>query len=228
MKTADPTPVEAILGYQFDRSDRCESALTHPSLEGAANYQRLEFLGDRVLGLIVAEALLERFPDEREGVLSRRLTNLVRKEAIAEIAESVDLGPEIKMSVTAETGSGRENPAVLADVLEALVGAVFMDGGFVAARDVVRKLWHTALDGDGTAEKDPKSLLQEWAQARGFAPPTYTTTGREGPDHGPTFSICAEVPGQGEATASGPSKRAAEQDAAALLLAQLSGGKERS
>lgn len=222
MKQSDQTLTGSLLGYQFESRDRLNCALTHPSLEGAENYQRLEFLGDRVLGLVIAEALLERFPDEREGVLSRRLTNLVRREAIAAVAEGINLGAAIKMSGTAEGGGGRKNPAVLADVLEALIGAIFQEAGYDVARDVVRRLWQTSLDSDDLADKDAKSRLQEWAQGRGLEAPVYTEVGRQGPDHGPTFSIRAEVAGQGEATASGLSKQAAEQDAAAALLAQLS------
>lgn len=215
--------VEAALAYDFEDATLLERALTHPSLENRPNYQRLEFLGDRVLGLAIAAALYRRFPGEREGRLSRKLTNLVRRETLARVAEDIGLGPWIHLAGTAEVGGGRENPAVLADVLEALIGAVYLEAGYAAAEHVVLRLWDALLEDGDLAEKDAKSALQEWAQARGMEPPTYRLVERTGPDHDPTFRIAADIEGRGHAEGSGPSKRVAEQEAAALLLARLQG-----
>lgn len=216
--------LEALLGYRFGRPELAEHALTHPSLEGRPNYQRLEFLGDRVIGLAVSNALYENFPDEREGRLSLRLTNLVRKETLAKIARRLGLGRCIRLADAATGGGGRENPALLADVLEAVLGAVFLDGGYQAAEDLIARLWQGSFDGSAEAIKDAKSSLQEWAQARGLAPPSYDLISRSGPDHDPTFHISALVDGYEPSEGKGASKRAAEQEAASELLSALKGG----
>lgn len=213
--------LEAVLGYRFDDQQLLVQALTHPSLDGSPHYQRLEFLGDRVVGLVIAEALYEMFPDEREGSLSRRLAYLVRRETLGEIALEVGLAPHIRMADSAEAAGGRENQALLSDVLEAVIAALYKEGGYALARDFMRRYWESRLTDSDVKLKDAKSALQEWAQGRGLKAPTYKTIDRTGPDHDPTFRISVEIPGHGEAEAEGSAKRDAEQDAAGILLAEL-------
>lgn len=218
---SDTPDLEAALGHRFSDEQLLLQALTHPSLDGSPHYQRLEFLGDRVVGLAIAEALYELFPEEREGALSRRLAFLVRRETLGEIALEVGLAPHIRMASSAETAGGRENPALLSDILEAVIAALYKEGGYELARDFIRRHWHSRLTDSDVTLKDAKSALQEWAQGRGLKTPTYRTIERTGPDHDPVFRISVEIPGYGQAEAEGSAKRDAEQEAAGILLAQL-------
>lgn len=213
--------LEAALGHRFKDDRLLAQALTHPSLDGSPHYQRLEFLGDRVVGLVIAEALYEMFPEEREGALSRRLAFLVRRETLGEIALEVGLAPHIHMAASAETAGGRENPALLSDILEAVIAALYQEGGYDLARDFIRRHWQSRLTDSDVTLKDAKSTLQEWAQGRGLKTPSYKTIDRTGPDHDPVFRISVEVPGYGKAEAEGSAKREAEQDAAGILLQRL-------
>lgn len=213
--------LEAALGHGFKDKQLLVQALTHPSLDGCPHYQRLEFLGDRVVGLVIAEALYELFPDEREGSLSRRLTYLVRRETLGEIALEVGLAPHIHMTESAEAGGGRENAALLSDVLEAVIAALYQDAGYPAAREFIRRHWESRLTASDVTLKDAKSALQEWAQGRGLKAPAYRVRDRSGPDHDPTFRIAVEITGHGEAEAEGSAKRDAEQEAARVLLDRL-------
>lgn len=213
--------LEAALGHRFKNEQLLAQALTHPSLDGSPHYQRLEFLGDRVVGLVIAEALYELFPDEREGSLSRRLTYLVRRETLGEIALEVGLAPHIHMTESAEAAGGRENLALLSDVLEAVIAALYQEGGYSLARDFIHRHWQSRLTASDVTLKDAKSALQEWAQGRGLKTPSYKVTHRSGPDHHPTFRISVEVPGFGKAEAEGLAKRDAEQEAARILLDRL-------
>lgn len=214
------------LGHRFERSELLAEALTHPSARarrGAPKrgYERLEFLGDRVLGLIVAELLWRRFPEEAEGALTRRHTSLVRRETLTSIAKDVGLGAHIVLSAGEEAAGARANPSVLADVCEAVIAALYLDGGLAAAARFVGRWWEPRLTKLGAPPRDPKTALQEWAQARGRALPAYRTVATEGPAHRRTFTVTVSVDGLPPATASGPSKRAAEAAAAAAALAAL-------
>lgn len=211
------------LGHRFDRPELLLEALTHPSTTGGAgqdgpNYERLEFLGDRVLGLVLADILLKRYGGEREGALARRHADLVRRETLAAVARSMRLGPHIRLSKGESAGGGRENAAILADCCEAVIAALFLDGGLEAAARFIEAQWSPLLAEAGAPPVDAKTELQEWAQERGLPLPAYQTVSSTGPDHKPTFSVEASVEGLPAVAASGGSKRAAEQAAAAELL----------
>lgn len=216
--------IEARIGYAFADADLLESALTHISaLSGrarAASYQRLEFLGDHVLGLAVSDMLYRAFPKAEEGELSRRLADLVRKETCAEVARAIDLGAAIKLGVSEANGGGRRRTAILADVCEALVGAVFVDGGYAAAADLIERLWGERMRALAAPLRDPKTMLQEWAQGRGLPTPAYREVERRGPHHDPEFRVLVELPDLPPAEGVGRSKRVAEQAAAAAMLAR--------
>lgn len=216
--------LEARVGYAFTDQALLDSALTHISaLTGrsrnrAESYQRLEFLGDHVLGLVVSDMLFRAFPKAEEGELSRRLADLVRKETCAEVARGIDLGAAIRVGGSEVSAGGRQRTAILADVCEALIGAVFVDGGYGAAASLVEQLWGERLRSPAHPLRDPKTLLQEWAQGRGLPPPSYREIGRTGPHHDPEFRVTVELPQITPAEGLGRSKRAAEQAAAAALL----------
>jgi ribonuclease-3 len=216
------TALEAAVGYEFKDRDLLERALTHISALGGgsrtSSYQRLEFLGDHVLGLIISDMLFRAFPKADEGELSRRLADLVRRESCAEVARSISLGEALRLG-TSEAGSGgRTRTAILADVCEALVGAVFLDGGYPKAEALVEKLWGERLRAPVKPLRDPKTILQEWAQARGLPTPSYVEVERTGPHHNPLFKIEVSLPNRAPAEGKGRSKRAAEQAAADAML----------
>ncbi|WP_206594944.1 ribonuclease III [Kordiimonas lacus] len=214
---------KTIVGYTFKSPSLLEEALTHPSLSGSHNYQRLEFLGDRVLGLSVATLLLEAFPGEAEGKLNRRFTALVRRETLAEMSRSLGLVDDLMLTPGAETEGTRTKEAVQADVTEAVIGAMYLDGGFEVADAFIRKHWAPLMKEGPSVHKDHKTQLQEWCQARSLPLPYYKMLDRSGPDHSPVFTIQAIVENKGSATAQGNAKRQAEQAAAADLLATLTG-----
>jgi ribonuclease III len=218
--------LEEALGHTFDKSELLLEALTHPSAVrrrgiSRRGYERLEFLGDRVLGLIVAELLWRRFPTEAEGELTRRHTHLVRRDALAEVAQAVGLGAQVIVSPGEDAAGVRENQSVLADVCEAVIAALYLDGGLPAARRFVESRWEARLSALGEPPRDPKTTLQEWVQARGLPLPAYRTVATEGPAHRRRFTVTVSVEGLNPATASGTSKRAAETAAAAAALATL-------
>ncbi|MEF3365674.1 ribonuclease III [Methylocystis sp. 9N] len=211
------------VGHGFADLALLRQALTHVSAAPARrdSYERLEFLGDRVLGLAVAHMLCEAFPDESEGELSRRLAALVRKETCAEVAEEWGVGPHMRLGEGEAQTGGRQKRALLGDICEAIIGAVFLDGGAVAAEEVVRGAFRARMAASGGADlRDAKTRLQEWAQARGLAAPRYLVMGRSGPDHAPSFEVAVEVKGFEPAPGAGASKRSAEQAAAAAFLAR--------
>jgi ribonuclease-3 len=220
--------LEAALGHRFERPDLLDQALTHssashlaaPRRAGSRSYERLEFLGDRVLGLIVAEMLLSAYPDEPEGALARRHADLVRKEALAAVAGEIDLAQHIRLPAIEER-SARTNPSLLADVCEAVIAAVYLDGGFVAAQSFISRLWAPRMAASLAPPKDPKTALQEWAQGRGRKLPAYRLVKSEGPPHQPVFTVAVEVEGVAAIEATGASKRQAEAAAATLLLQQI-------
>lgn len=221
----DFAELEERLGHTFKKPRLLDRALSHRSAvaTGQESYERLEFLGDRVLGLVIADMLLQRFPEDPEGHLSRRLNALVRRETLAEVAREVDVGPYIHLGQS-EEGIGSENPTILADVCEAVIAALYRDGGMETARAFIMRYWSDRLDRDPTPPRDAKSGLQEWTMGRGLGLPKYEETGRTGPDHAPVFTILVSVVGHGSAEATGKSKRLAEQAAATELLARLSEG----
>ncbi len=215
--------LEDRIGYRFTNAALLDHALSHVSaLKGARNragsYQRLEFLGDHVLGLVISDMLFGAFPKADEGELSRRLADLVRKETCAEIARTIDLGAAIRLGASEVNAGGRTRPAILADVCEALIGAVYLDGGFPAAKALVGRLWEARMRTKAQPLRDPKTVLQEWAQARGLPPPSYREIARSGPAHDPQFRVAVELPHFASAEGGGRSKRAAEQAAAAAMI----------
>ncbi len=220
--------LEQKLNYSFQNKSLLDQALTHSSIgEGARatkvgrlhDNERLEFLGDRVLGLLTAEALLERDAAAREGDLALRLNAMVNGETCAAVARAMDLGVALRLSGGETRTGGREKPRVLADACEAVIAAVYVDGGLEAARGVFRRFWTDSLANlDMTLGKDPKTALQEWAQGSGKPLPTYRILTRNGPDHAPTFTIEAVVLGLDPAHGAGPSRQAAEKAAAQALL----------
>jgi ribonuclease-3 len=220
----------AALGHRFQRAELLAEALTHasaatrPARGGEFSNERLEFLGDRVLALVIAEMLFETFGRETEGALARRLAALTRKEALAEVGAALDLGRHLQMSRSeAETG-GRSHPGMLADACEAVIGAVYLDGGLDAARRLIRRRWAPLIGADSHPPQDAKTALQEWAQARGLPLPVYRVLETKGPAHSPLFVVEVRVEGWAPAGGSGRSKRAAEQEAATALFKGLQSG----
>lgn len=212
--------VDLLLQYEFQDRDLLHKALTHGSAvtDPSATYERLEFVGDRVLSLVVAEMLFERFPDENEGKLARRSTALVRRETLAEVAGEIGLGPYIVMSSGEAEAGGRGNPSLLADVCESVIAALYLDGGLAAAARFIHRHWQTRMERSSKPPLDPKTELQEWAQGRGMPLPSYRIAHREGPDHAPTFTIAVSVAEGSQAIGIGSTRRAAEQAAAGTLL----------
>jgi ribonuclease III len=224
-RAAAASDLEARIGYHFQDPGLIDRALTHVSaLKEPRNpirsYQRLEFLGDHVLGLAVSEMLFRAFPRANEGELSRRLADLVRKDACADVARSFDLGAAIKLGSAEIHGGGRLRATILADACEALIGAMFLDGGYAAAAAFVERFWRDRMIALVRPLRDAKTMLQEWAQGRGLPTPIYREIARTGPHHDPEFRVAAELPGRPPAEGLGRSKRSAEQAAAAAMLAR--------
>jgi ribonuclease-3 len=214
-------PLQDKLGYTFKYASLLNAALTHVSAAKASdgqNYQRLEFLGDRVLGLTIAEMLYRTFPKSAEGELSRRLSELVRRETCSEVAVTWDVGPYIKLGPGEAHSGERRNATILADVCEAIIGAVFLDGGYDQANALVERTFRAMLTKSHQSLRDPKSALQEWAQGQGWPPPTYAIVEQIGPDHAPKFRIVVKVRDKESAFGLGASNRVAEQAAARSLL----------
>ncbi len=222
-----------VLGHSFGDLDLLRTALTHPSAltrrsgragprqKGGLDNQRLEFLGDRVLGLVVAEMLYRTFGKEDEGAMAKRLAALVRQEGLAHVARAIDLGSHLILSRGEAEGGGRDNSATLADACEAVIGAIFLDAGLAAARRFVERHWASLVAADANPPQDAETALQEWAQAAGLPLPVYQVVESSGPPHDPTFTVEVRVSGRRAVQASGKSKRAAEQAAAASLMADL-------
>jgi ribonuclease-3 len=219
------SPLETTIGYRFGDPALLERALTHISaLKGAqgrtASYQRLEFLGDHVLGLAISDMLFRAFPKANEGELSRRLADLVRQESCADVARAIDLGVSIRLGASESNSGGRKRIAILADVCEALIGAIFLDGGYKAAAAFVDRFWAERMRTPARPLRDPKTVLQEWAQAKGLPTPSYNEVERTGPHHNPEFRVAVTLPDREPAEGKGRSKRAAEQAAAQEMLAR--------
>ena len=216
--------LDARLGYQFHSRDLLKKALTHASVRQAPgkrrDNERLEFLGDRVLGLAVAELLWEVYPNADEGELARDFNRLVRGRTCAAIARELDLGPLLVLSEAEADSGGRGKETILADACEAVLGAIFLEAGYETARQVVRTLWGARVGASAADATDAKSLLQEWAQGQGLDLPAYVEVDRQGPDHAPRFTAEVRIRGRKPARGEGASKRAAEQAAASAMLAR--------
>jgi ribonuclease-3 len=208
------------LGHEPKELSLFELALTHASSK-AENYERLEFLGDRVLGMVIANALYHRYPTEPEGYLSRRYNVLVAREMCAENGREIGVPELVRLGKQARTDGANQSDNVVGDVVEALIGALLVDGGIEAAQRFILQLWEPDLTGQRKAPKHPKSALQELAAERRCKPPVYEVVGRTGAHHQPKFTIRVSVSGLGEATAEGANKQEAETDAAEALLKQL-------
>lgn len=209
-----------LTGAAPARPDLWFDALTHGSMGEARDYQRLEFLGDRVLGLAIAEWLHERGNDA-EGKLSQRLNALVSRETCADVARSLGIAPHIRLGKQARDDGAQDSDNILGDVMEALIGALFVERGFEAARTFVRKAWQREVAGNRGQRKHPKAALQEWAAGSKRKPPVYTLLSREGPDHAATFLVRVAINGVGEVEARGSSKQEAETAAARDFMAKF-------
>ena len=223
--SADLLAFQGRLGHNFRTPELLVRAVTHASISSSTrpDNQRLEFLGDRVLGLVMAEALLAADEQAAEGLLAPRFNALVRKETCADIARALGLGEVLKLGRSEMMSGGRRKEALLGDAMEAVIAAVYLDAGFAAARDVVLRLWQDRITGVEIDARDPKTALQEWAQARAQTPPMYSALGREGPDHQPVFTVEVRLASGEAETAKAGTKRAAEQAAAKALLARMEG-----
>ncbi|MBL0318720.1 MAG: ribonuclease III [Alphaproteobacteria bacterium] len=220
--------IQKHLGYTFKDSSLLQESLTHPSLKGKAteetivvHYERLEFLGDAVLGLVIAENLIRRYPDENEGGLAKRHSALVCGATLARIAQGLDVGNFIVMTHGERISGGESNKANLEDALEAIIGAIYLDGGLEPAKTFIEFHWQPLMDVMIAPPRDPKTALQEWAQKRGKPIPQYVMIHQEGPAHAPDFTVEVRVEGMKSVRANGSSKRLAERDAAAALLGMI-------
>jgi ribonuclease III len=223
----DLTALEESIGYKFTKRDHLVQALTHVSaisdeMRRDGSYQRLEFLGDRVLGLCIADLLFRTFPQSEEGELSRRLSERVRKESCLSVALQWNLGAYLQLGLGESQSGGRRNRAILADSCEAVIGAVFTDGGYSAALNVVERAFGAHLYAPDAPARDAKTALQEWVQGNKNGSkrpaPTYAILDRTGPDHAPRFRITVHVEGIEPAIGHGTARRQAEQDAARAML----------
>jgi ribonuclease-3 len=219
--------LQKVLGYQFRKINLLQEALTHPSLtqnkEVGKNYERLEFLGDAVLGLIITELLIKEYPDEKEGALAKRRAALVCGKTLAQISQKLDLGSHIAMTVGEDLSGGRQNVTNLENSLEAIIGALYLDGGFTVATEFVHCHWFSFVQALSSPPQDPKTSLQEWAQKNGKPLPEYLATEVIGPSHSPLFTIQVSVQGLEPAIGKGLSKRVAERLAAENMLNKILG-----
>ncbi len=215
--------LKAALVYEFKDLELLRVALTHasaldPADTVAGSYQRLEFLGDRVLGLVVASMLHHHFPKADEGELARRFNHMVKRETCAEIASELGVGDAMRIGQAEAQTGGRKKTALLADICEAIIAAIYLDGGFDAADAFVRRLWEPRMLSWTGPLRDAKTTLQEWAQSKSLPTPRYEVASREGPDHAPSFTVSVIVQGLKNGEGTGGSKRIAEQHAAEAVL----------
>ncbi len=224
--SAELKALEARLGHEFSDPGLLVRAVTHSSMSSATrdDNQRLEFLGDRVLGLVMAQAVLDHDRAATEGQLAPRFNALVRKETCADVARQVDIGAVLKLGRSEMVSGGRRKQALLGDAMEAVIAAVYLDAGFDAAQAMILRLWGDRVRRVEADARDAKTALQEWAQARGLQPPRYVEVARSGPDHAPQFTIEAQLDGQTPTQATAGSKRQAEQAVAKALLARIENG----
>ena len=223
MAAGRPQDLARRLGHDFADPALLETALTHPSFvgRGSDSYERLEFLGDRVLGLAVADLLMELYPAENEGDLARRYALLVDRDSLAQVAGELGLGDWLRMTQGEAAAGTRGSASVLADAMEAVIGALYRDGGFEVAAKVVRRLWAPLAGARLEPPKDAKTVLQEWAQARALSLPVYRVVSRTGPDHALHFTVEVSVTGHAPARGEGRARRAAERAAATALFAAI-------
>lgn len=221
--SADLLAFQARIGHVFRQPALLVRAVTHSSISSPTrpDNQRLEFLGDRVLGLVMSEGLLAADGKATEGQLAPRFNALVRKETCAEVAREVGLGDVLKLGRSEMLSGGRRKEALLGDGMEAVIAAVYLDSGFDAAKALVLRLWGVRISAVETDARDPKTSLQEWAQARAMKPPSYTELGRDGPDHAPQFTVEVKLDNGATEIARAGTKRAAEQAAARTLLSRM-------
>lgn len=221
--SADLNEFSARLGHDFTNTELLVRAVTHSSMSSSTRQdnQRLEFLGDRVLGLVMAKALFDADKNATEGQLAPRFNALVRKETCADVARQIDLGAVLKLGRSEMLSGGRRKEALLGDAMEAVIAAVYLDGGIPAAEKIIRSLWGKRISNVKDDARDAKTALQEWAQARGQTPPNYTETHREGPDHAPIFTVKVTLQSGETETAKAAAKKNAEQAAAKALLQRL-------
>jgi ribonuclease-3 len=219
----DFSNLEKSIGYKFNDTTYVERALTHSSANQNSDkldYERLEFLGDRVVNLIVADLLFLTFSDEREGELAKRHTALVRTEMLAKISKELSLGDFVILSSAERRAGGAENDNILADLTEAVTAAIYLDGGYRAAQDFIKNILGDRLIDMKEPPRDAKTALQEWTQAQGYGLPTYDLVEQSGPDHAPDFTVCLIVQDHHPINATSNSKKRAEKDAARLFLVQ--------
>lgn len=212
--------IQAAFGLSFHDEALLKTALTHASTAEGFTYERLEFLGDRVLGMAVAETLYIKFPDEPEGDLARRLAALVQGTTLSEIARDNDLGTYISLSESERNAGGGENDHILADVMEAILGALYLDQGFKSCQDFITRLWADRFYNMNRPPQHPKTMVQEWAQSKNLPLPDYTITNQSGPDHAPEFEIQITVEGHPPVSAQGKSRQDAEKAAAKAFIKQ--------
>ena len=212
----------ANFGHKFKDKELLKRALTHASAGGADN-ERLEFLGDRVLGFLIAELLIELFPQENEGSLALKLNAMVRMETCARVAALAGIDAALILAPSEERSGGRRKAAILGDACEAVIAALYLDGGIDAARTFVTCYWRPLMSDVMGDLRDPKNALQEWAQGRKLGTPSYRVAKREGPDHAPRFTVEVSVKGHDPASGEGASLRAAEQVAARVLMKTING-----
>lgn len=215
--------LEARIGHSFADPNLLMQAITHVSAlksgrKRGDSYQRLEFLGDHVLGLVVSDMLYHAFPNADEGELSKRLAELVRKESCADVAKSLGLLDDIKLGSVGSSADARLRKSILGDICEAVIGAIFLDGGHAAADDFVKRNWTERMHKPRRPLRDPKTVLQEWAQGKGLPTPVYREVERTGPHHDPEFRVAVDLPGLAPAEGTGGSKRAAEKVAASVMI----------
>lgn len=211
-----------IAGLTFRNQELLEQALTHPSVKNRKNNQRLEFLGDSVLGLALANLLYHLYPDENEGALAKRFAALACRAALVTVAEKISMGEHLRLSDSEEAAGGRQGAANLEDAMEALIGALYLDQGFAAAQKFIEQHWVELARSQSAPPQDSKTKLQEWAQARGLPLPSYTLHASDGPSHAPVFHIRVEIQGTPHmAEGTGASKKSAEQQAASSLIEKL-------
>jgi ribonuclease-3 len=228
--TSGRHPLESVLGHQFSNRKLLEIALTHRGALGVASSdngkpshtvtnERLEFLGDRVLGLVIAETLYNLYPEEEEGALAARLAHLVSASTLAKVADQFGLAPHVTTAPGQHAGS--HDTAILADACEAVIGALYLDGGLETAASFIDAQWRRRIESESAPPKDSKTALQEWAQGRSLPLPNYTVVSEKGPAHAPSFTISVSVEGQAAREGKGRTKRSAEQAAAKALLKDL-------
>jgi ribonuclease-3 len=224
--TSDLAGLQDSLGHRFEKPRILAQALTHSSAtkDRLGANERFEFLGDRVLGLVLAELLLAAFPGEKEGEIAYRFSALARSESLTRVAEEIGLAPYIELSPGEEEAGGRRNASILADCCEAVIAALFLDGGLIAAETFIHRHWRPLMDEEPAPPKDAKTMLQEWAQGQGLPLPEYRVTGEQGPAHAPLFTVQVTVHEKKPESGQGPSKRAAEQAAAEALLVLINPG----